>query len=123
MRQDVTSHLPEEACGLVSGKDACSVSVFPVENILHSPVRFRMEPYAQLQAFEEIEEQGLELLAIYHSHPNGPPVPSPTDLTEFAYPGTITLIFSPVNGAWICRGFLLEGGNFREIPVYLIAGE
>ena len=84
----------------------------PITNELHSPVRFRMDPAEQLQAFLQFESQGLDLLAIYHSHPNGPPHPSPTDIAEFTYPGVLYLILSPGPSGWQVREFEFRDGIF-----------
>ena len=116
------ANLPEEACGLLGGrmlKDAEADTVvarteimLPIENALHSPVRFLMDPAAQLKSFYLLEERGLELVGIFHSHPTGPARPSPTDVAEFAYPGTLTLIYTPAAAAqgensltWSLRAF------------------
>ena len=45
-----------------------------------------------LKVFEWAEKHDQILLAIYHSHPNGPEYPSPTDLEEDYYPDVIKLI-------------------------------
>jgi hypothetical protein len=72
MRLDVNQHAPEEACGLLAGIKNQVQLVLPVANELHSPVRFRMAARDQLLAFDRIDQAGLVLLGIYHSHPNGP---------------------------------------------------
>lgn len=131
-RQEMLAHvlacLPEESCGMIGGRleddGAHVMAVLPVENELHSPVRFRMAPEAQLQGFLWLEEQGLELVAVFHSHPNGPNRPSPTDLAEFAYPGVVTLIWSPAqvaadDGAWEVRGFAIDDGKAASISISL----
>src|SRR5512146_1553484 len=103
LRQEMIEHvlscLPEEACGLLGGRREdpqgtpdspfTAAAVLPIENELHSLVRFRMAPAEQLKAFYWLEEHGLELAAIFHSHPQGPDHPSATDLAEFAYPGVL----------------------------------
>jgi proteasome lid subunit RPN8/RPN11 len=91
--------LPEEACGLIGGSGSRAGLVLPVENELHSPVRFQMAPLAQFQALTQIESAEMDLLAIFHSHPAGPPHPSATDVAEFYYPGTLVLIASPLPDA------------------------
>lgn len=138
--------LPEEACGLVGGQPLDPAHpqnpspsqpgfrpmVFlPVENELHSPVRFRMAPAAQLKAFYWLEEHGLELSAIYHSHPQGPRHPSQTDLAEFAYPGVLMLLACPHSppagerGAWHIRAYRINDGmsaglSASEVPLLLV---
>lgn len=128
MVSHVTAFLPEEACGLVGGKfrapDAFAVVVLPVPNLLHSPARFRMDPAAQLKTFLALDELGLDLVAIFHSHPAGPETPSPTDLEEFSYPGVLSLILSPVQAftGWKGRAFHLTGGHSSEVLVTRLAG-
>ena len=121
MLKHVQSCIPEEACGLLGGKfygDSAQVAaVLPVENELHSPVRFRMAPQAQLAGFQWLDARELELVAIFHSHPTGPDHPSLTDLAEFAYPGVVTLIWSPGQTGWQLRGFLMDGGETKYAPV------
>jgi proteasome lid subunit RPN8/RPN11 len=116
----VTAASPEEACGLIGGKDQTSMVVYPILNELHSPIRFRLDPQLQLDAFVDIEQRGLDLLVIYHSHPKGPQKPSQTDIEEFAYPGVLSLIWFPDHLTWKCRCFEIKGPNFREVKVRLI---
>lgn len=117
MLAQVLSWLPEEACGLLAGKKGRATLVLPVENAEHSPVRFRMDPEQQLRAFLEIEERGLDLVGIYHSHPTGPTGPSVTDLTEAAYPDVCQVIWSKRGEEWVARAYLLEAGEGREIQL------
>ncbi len=116
MQEHVQQALPEEACGLVGGEKNISKVVYTVLNGLKSPVRFQMDAHEQVQALLRIEEKGLDLLAIYHSHPTGPAHPSQTDLNEFAYPGVLYLIWHLQDGEWNCHAFSLGGGIFTEIP-------
>lgn len=115
MRRHVQSCLEEEACGLLGGDKGEVRMVIAVSNSLHSPVRFRMDPEGQLAAMHAIEEAGLELLGIYHSHPQGPPGLSETDLEEMSYPELAYLIWSPSGGHWTCRAYRLEAGQVVEI--------
>jgi proteasome lid subunit RPN8/RPN11 len=129
--EHVLDCLPDEACGLIGGLRAADGAglaqmILPVENSLHSPTRFRMEPAAQLQAMLAIESGGLDLLAIFHSHPNGPPVPSITDRAEFAYPGSLVVIFAPSARAqglshWSARAFCIEGILQADAPMREVA--
>lgn len=121
MREKMLAHLatclPEEGCGMLGGLEcACSLHV-SVRNELRSQTAFRMDPREQLQAFLQIENLGLELIAIYHSHPSGPQVPSAADVAEFAYPGVISLICVPEECIWSVRGFIIDGGHVTEITL------
>lgn len=115
MRLHVTAAAPLEACGLVAGQPGRGVAVFPITNELHSPVRYRMDPHEQLAAFEQIDEHDWELLAIYHSHPDGPSAPSQTDVAEAYYPEVAHLIWSCQTEGWRLRAFTIEQGAIREI--------
>jgi proteasome lid subunit RPN8/RPN11 len=117
MRSDVDYRAPEEACGLVAGLGSSSTAVFPITNLLHSLVRYRMDPQEQLAAFQWIDDHNWTLLAIYHSHPHGPHGPSRTDIAETTYPGVIYLIWSRLRRVWDCRGYLIQGGEVAEVPL------
>jgi proteasome lid subunit RPN8/RPN11 len=121
MQADVGGRAPEEACGLVAGRDNIALEVIPVTNALHSPVRYRMDPQEQLEAFTRIEERGLEIVGIYHSHPSGPAQPSPTDIAEAFYPEAVYLIWSRSEQDWNVRGFLIEEEKVEEIRIHIAA--
>lgn len=100
---------PLECCGLLAGTRQGAVLVareaFPLVNQLGSPTRFVSEPGSLFRALRQARAQGLEVLAIYHSHPVCPPVPSRTDLEWRWAPGVADLIVGlsdaePVGRAW-----------------------
>ena len=109
---------PEEICGLVSGHDGRAIALYPVENILHSPVAYEMEPLGQVRAMLAIEAAGLDLLAIYHSHPDGPARPSVTDVAQSYYPDSAYIIISLADReAPSIRAFMIQEREVQEIPV------
>jgi [CysO sulfur-carrier protein]-S-L-cysteine hydrolase len=127
MRREVTICAPEEACGLLSGQIEARIyrvaAIIPTTNELHSPNRFRIDPHEQLAAFNQIEAQGLELVGIYHSHPTGPPKPSPTDIAEAYYPKAVNLIWSSIAGDWQCTAFLIQDGQVTPIEISVSSPE
>ena len=62
----------------------------------------------------------LDLLAIFHSHPEGPFRPSETDVKEFLYPGVATIICSPINENWMLKSFMIENDHYHEIELVLV---
>jgi proteasome lid subunit RPN8/RPN11 len=118
MLQHVEQHVPLEACGLLAGKSDQVQKVFLIRNQAQSPVRFVMDPYQQLGAFEWIDSQGLDLIGIFHSHPAGSETPSDTDIAEAAY-DVVHMIWSRLNGKWKARGFCLDNGQAHEIPLLI----
>ena len=119
MQRHVNIEAPLEACGLLGGKNGVVEVVLPVKNAAESRVRFQMDPKAQLRAIEQIESEGLEIIAIFHSHPKGPSVPSPTDIAEAAY-RVVNIIWSKAGRRWQARGFWIEAGHAAEIPLTVV---
>lgn len=110
----VDAQAPLEACGLLAGLDSKVESVIEVANQAQSAVQFVMEPIGQLKAFEWMESNGMELIGIFHSHPAGPEIPSPTDIKEAAY-DVVNVILARVDDQWRARGFWIEDGTFKEV--------
>ncbi|HYC80834.1 MAG TPA: M67 family metallopeptidase [Solirubrobacterales bacterium] len=77
-REDV----PNECCGMIGGRDGVAERVVRVENAAASPLRYEMAPQGQFDALKEIEADGGELLAIYHSHTKSAAYPSQTDVNQ-----------------------------------------
>ena len=118
---DHVARLPSvEACGLLGGVGALVKLVIPVTNIITSPIRFLMDPQEQITAFKTIEDNGWEIIGIYHSHPNGPETPSVTDVTEAYYPEAAYLIWALHSGKWGCHAFRIKNGLVAEIDLRVI---
>jgi proteasome lid subunit RPN8/RPN11 len=93
MIEHARAEAPDECCGMVAGRDGEAVKVYQATNIEHSHLRFMIDPKEQLRIDQDIEQSGLELTAIYHSHTRTAPEPSETDLI-FAklWPGVLWVI-------------------------------
>ena len=116
MLAHATGLWPEEACGLVGGREGRAARLYPVENVRHSPVAFEMEPVQQIKALLAMEAEGLELIAIYHSHPHGPARPSMTDVANAYYPDAVQLIISLADRARpSVRAFTIVDGTVTEV--------
>ena len=116
----VMEKFPEEACGLLAGHDNKVINEFLIANHLHSPVKYSMDPMELYQALEKIEANQIELLGIFHSHPQGPSRPSETDIKEFLYPGVATIICFPESNVWKMKAFLIENDWYTEIELVVI---
>lgn len=113
-----TRHAPLEACGLLAGKGSKVRKVIAVRNQAQSPLRYVMDPYEQLAAFNWIESNSLDLIGIFHSHPKGPETVSPTDIAESAY-AVVHLILACRLGVWKARGFWIKADAFREVRLQI----
>lgn len=83
---------PNEVCGLVAGSPGPSTT-YRISNTAENPqTRYLMEPREQFEAMMAMEEQGLELYGIYHSHPSTLAYPSMTDRSLAFYPDAVYFI-------------------------------
>ena len=108
--------VPLETCGLLAGRDGRVTRVLPVPNILSSPVAYRMDGQALADAMVACD---YEPLGIYHSHPVGPPVPSPTDVAESFYPDSVYVIISLAQEPPSVRAFRILGGAVTEVELQI----
>ena len=87
--------LPNECCGMVGGRDGEATEVVRVVNAAATPLRYEMDPQGQYNALKQIEDNGGELLAIYHSHTKSAAYPSQTDVNQaVAWPDQVYVIVS-----------------------------
>jgi [CysO sulfur-carrier protein]-S-L-cysteine hydrolase len=113
---------PNECCGVVAvepGTPARAARVHRAVNTAASPLRFEVDGRELLQTIDEIERDGRELGAIYHSHTRTAPYPSQTDI-NFAvnWPGVEWIIVGlEGNATPEVRSYLIEGGSVAEVPV------
>jgi [CysO sulfur-carrier protein]-S-L-cysteine hydrolase len=92
--QHARDDLPNECCGILATGDGSAVKVFRATNAEASPVRYSLDPREQYQITMEIEDQGWELGAIYHSHTRSEAYPSQTDVNLAFYPDALYVIIS-----------------------------
>ena len=111
-----------EVCGLVAvapGPRREAVRVLRATNIHASPMKFEIDPMELLRLHNEIEEEGNELGAIYHSHVRSRPYPSQTDV-NFAqsWPGVEWIIVGLAPGREPeVRSYLIDGAAIDEVPI------
>jgi proteasome lid subunit RPN8/RPN11 len=106
-----------EVCGLIGGRNGRPLRCYPIVNAdPHPEHHFLMEPHQQIAAMREMRERGEGLFAIYHSHPDTPPLPSAEDLAQAAYPEALYLIVSLATvGTLQMRGFEFKGGRVNAV--------
>jgi [CysO sulfur-carrier protein]-S-L-cysteine hydrolase len=112
------SNPAQEMCGLLSGRAGRVDRVWPVPNALRSPIAYRMDGPEFAEAMIGCE---FEPLGIYHSHPAGPPVPSPTDIAQAAYPESIYVVISWQTRPPSVRAFTIIEEQVTEVPIHILA--
>ena len=83
---------PNEACGVLAGRDGRVEKVYPMTNAEQSPSFYMIDPQEQFRVMKEMREKGLELVSIYHSHTGSQAYPSATDVSLAYYPEAVYLI-------------------------------
>jgi proteasome lid subunit RPN8/RPN11 len=104
---------PNECCGIVATNgDGGALQVFPATNKFASPLRFEIDEQDLIRIWRAIDEQDLELGAIYHSHTRTPPEPSQTDVNGAAqWPGALWVIVGLADGEPDVRTWAIEDGR------------
>lgn len=107
VRERIRSHLedayPEEACGGLLGRalngrtEVTAVAALENRESQDRARRYLIDPDAVLALQKRAEEQGLEVVGYYHSHPEAPAEPSAFD-REAAWPWYVYLIVSLRDG-------------------------
>jgi len=121
MIAQVKSEAPIEACGILAGSDSRVEKLYKMTNADKRSDHFMMEPTEQFKVVKDIRTAGLEMLAIYHSHPATPARPSAEDIRLALTPEVTNVIVSLANGDHpAVKGFLMENGNVTEVPVKIM---
>jgi proteasome lid subunit RPN8/RPN11 len=115
LRQHAEEAYPNECCGVLVGKlvagEAHVHQIVPCQNIRgDAHKRFEIDPAELVRIQREARESGMEIVGFYHSHPDHPAHPSPTDLEHAHWIGCSYVIASVEQGtASETRSFLLSG--------------
>ena len=106
---------PNEACGVIAAAAGVPVRVFTMTNADASPATYRLDGLEQLRVFDQIDEQGWELWAIYHSHTHSEAYPSETDVRLALYPEARYLVVGLADRRHpVMRSFSIVEGAVTE---------
>lgn len=113
---------PNECCGVIAVRDGSpreAVTVHRAENTAASPLRFEIDGMEVLRLIDEIEGEGLEMGAIYHSHTRTAPYPSQTDINFAAgWPGVEWVIIGVADpDEPEVRSYLIDGPSVQEVSL------
>lgn len=110
---------PEEACGILSGKDWKVTHLFKMTNIEHSAVSYFMDSREQFMVMKELRQKGLDMLGIYHSHTGSDAYPSSKDIS-LAFYDVAYVIVSLARENPVVRAFRIEEQKeVREIELII----
>lgn len=103
-----------EACGYLAGKGDEVTGYFPMRNQDQSSEHFTLDPQEQFSVIRRARSEGLEVLAVYHTHPVSPARPSPEDIKLAYDPNIIYVIASLLNGSQQIKAFRIVKGQVTE---------
>lgn len=89
---------PVEACGYLAGREGEILKQYPMNNIDKSNEHFSMDPKEQFEVVKKARNEGLDILAVYHSHPDTPARPSAEDIKLAFDPNILYVIVSLASG-------------------------
>ncbi|MEU7853663.1 M67 family metallopeptidase [Nonomuraea sp. NPDC049141] len=77
---------PDEACGVIAGRDGVPERFVPMENAERSPTFYRFDSMEQLRVWRDMDDRDEVPVVIYHSHTATEAYPSRTDVTYASEP-------------------------------------
>ena len=111
---------PDECCGLIGTRDGEAVRLLKLRNAAASPLRYEIDPKEQLRAFDELDEAGLDLGIIYHSHTRSAPEPSQTDINLARYPDSLYMIVGVAGPEEDVRLWRIADGQVAQTPFEVV---
>ncbi len=121
-RQSLEQHAnvqsPLEACAILFGtsndKTWETTDIFLTENIDKSEVNFTISNKQLMEGYTIAEDKGLDIVGIFHSHPNSQPSPSNTDIKFMKGNPVPWIIYSGVTKEM--KAYLLDS-DLIQIPI------
>jgi [CysO sulfur-carrier protein]-S-L-cysteine hydrolase len=105
---------PNECCGMVASRDGEAIKVFRATNTAASPLRYEIDGAEQYRIQMEIDDQGLDLGAIYHSHTRTDPYPSQTDINLAFYPDALYIIVGVAGDQAEVKAYEIRDGKVAD---------
>ena len=112
--QHAENENPNESCAILYGDGDTVSDVFLTKNIEESPVNFTISNDQLIEGYKIAEEKKLQVIGIFHSHPNSEAYPSSTDKKFMHSNPVVWIIYSGVNKNF--KAYVLES-DVLEIPI------
>jgi len=118
MLEQVRTEAPIEACGILAGRGNAVERIYRMRNTEAREDHYTMEPAEQFAAVKDMRAAGLNMIAIYHSHPATAARPSPEDVRLAFTPDIAYVIISlqQSNGP-VVKAFSVKDGQTTEVTV------
>ena len=114
LEQHTEENSPNESCAILFGKNNNVTEVYLTENIEKSPTNFTISNEELIKVYQTADEKKIEVIGIFHSHPNSDAYPSNTDKKFMQINPVTWVIYSGINKD--LRAFVLKS-DIIEIPI------
>lgn len=112
--------LPDEGCGLLMGTLGGEVmEVVPSPNVAASAKVYEIDPKVLLRTYRRADDEGLDVIGVFHSHTHSRAYPSPTDVAQAPDPSWHYVLVSFSTSPADVRSYSIVGGEVREEEVRL----
>ena len=111
---------PLEACGYLCAARGVVVASYALTNIDKSNEHFSFDPKEQFSVVKDARAKGLEICAVYHSHPASPARPSLEDIKLAHDPNVSYVIVSLADGQEEVKAFSIKNNVVAPIDLEVI---
>lgn len=102
IREDGFKEKPIEACGYLAGNNDIITQAIKMRNVDNSPDHFSFEVKEQFDVVKKVRNSGMQIIGIYHTHPETPARMSEEDIRLANDTNIIYLIYSLKNDDFKC---------------------
>jgi proteasome lid subunit RPN8/RPN11 len=123
MLAQARAEYPNEACGVIIGRNGIAERLKPMFNAAASPTFYEFDPKDLLSLYREVDDNDEEIVVIYHSHTETEAYPSRTDISYAGEPGAHYVLVSTreeIAPATEFRSYRIIDGVVTEETVEII---
>ncbi len=112
---------PDECCGIISSREDVAVALHRMENTAHTWMRYEMDNMELYRVVTAIEDAGLDVGIIYHSHTRTEPYPSQTDINLAFYPDSLYVIVgTAAEPEPLVRAYTIRDQRVAEVRLSIV---
>ena len=114
--------LPNEGCGLLLGtSEGVVVDVVPSPNVADSAKVYEIDPKVLLRTYRRADDEGLEVIGVFHSHTHSTAYPSPTDIRQAPDPAWHYVLISLAELDTVVASYRIVDGTVSAEEVIVTA--
>ncbi len=121
---DIIKHAQEdspiEACGYLAGINGGITKGYKMQNVDNSPIHFAFDPQEQFSILKKSRNEGLNIMANYHSHPESAAIPSDEDIKLAFDPNISYFIVSLENNYADLKAYNIVNNIVTKIELEIV---